>query len=55
MMAGVVSTTWPDIGEKTMRIIVSALIALAVVGGLAGQAGAVDAKTFFEQQDRSRY
>lgn len=32
-----------------------ALIAFAVLAGLAASAAAVDAKTFFEQQDRSRH
>jgi hypothetical protein len=33
-----------------MRSIASALIALALLAGVAGQAGAFDAKTFFERQ-----
>jgi hypothetical protein len=32
-----------------MKVIVSALVALSVVAGIAGPAGALDAKTFFEQ------
>ena len=39
-----------------MKTIVSALIALSVLAGIAGPvAAAEDAKTFFEQQDRARY
>jgi hypothetical protein len=37
-----------------MKTIVSALIALSVLVGIAGQAVAFDAKTFWEQQDRDR-
>ena len=36
-----------------MKVIVSALIALSVLAGVAGQAAAFDTKTFWEQQDRS--
>jgi hypothetical protein len=35
-----------------MKTILSALIALAVIAGVAGNASALDAKTFFEQIDR---
>ena len=35
-----------------MKIIVSALVALSVLAGVAGSASAFDAKSFFEQQDR---
>jgi hypothetical protein len=35
-----------------MKIIVSALIALSVLAGIAAPAGAFDAKSFYEQQDR---
>ena len=35
-----------------MKTILSALIALAVITGVAGSASALDAKTFFEQIDR---
>ena len=39
-----------------MKTIVSSLIALAVLAGIASvPASAFDAKSFFEQQDRSRY
>ena len=37
-----------------MKTIVSALIALSVLAGIAAPASAIDAKTFYEQQDRSR-
>jgi hypothetical protein len=36
-----------------MRTIVSALIALAVLAGIAGHASALDPKTFWEQQERN--
>jgi hypothetical protein len=35
-----------------MKMIVSALIALSVLAGIAAPASALDAKTFFEQQER---
>jgi hypothetical protein len=38
-----------------MKTILSALIALTVVAGVAGSARALDAKTFYEQVDRSHY
>jgi hypothetical protein len=39
-----------------MKTIVSGLIALSVLAGIASvPASAFDAKTFYEQQDRSRY
>ena len=39
-----------------MKIIVSALVALSVLAGIAGPvAAADDAKTFYEQQDRAHY
>jgi hypothetical protein len=42
--------------REAMKTIVSALIALSVLAGIAGPvAAADDAKTFFEQQDRARY
>ena len=36
-----------------MKTIVSALMALSVLAGIAGSAAAWDAKTFYEQQDRA--
>ena len=36
-----------------MKMIVSALLALAVLAGVAAHASALDAKTFFEQQERA--
>jgi hypothetical protein len=38
-----------------MKTLVSALIALAVLTGVAASANAFDSKTFYEQQDRSHY
>jgi hypothetical protein len=38
-----------------MKTIVSALIALSVLVGIAGVAAAGDVKTFWEQQERTRY
>ena len=38
-----------------MKTIVSALIALSVLAGVAAPASALDAKTFYEQQDRMSY
>ena len=35
-----------------MKTILSALVALSVIAGVAGQANALDPKTFFEQVDR---
>ena len=35
-----------------MRVIVSALLALSVLAGVAAPASAFDAKSFFEQQSR---
>ena len=36
-----------------MKMIVSALLALTVLAGVAAPASALDAKTFFEQQERA--
>jgi hypothetical protein len=38
--------------EKTMKTIVSALVALSILTGFVGSASAFDAKTFYAQQDR---
>jgi hypothetical protein len=38
-----------------MKAIVSALIALSVLAGIAGPVAAADAKSFYEQMDRGRY
>jgi hypothetical protein len=38
-----------------MKTIVSALIALSVLAGIAAPVAAADAKTFYEQQERSHY
>jgi hypothetical protein len=40
------------IGEIAMKTILSALVALSVIAGVAGSASAFDTKTFFEQVDR---
>ena len=37
-----------------MKIITSALVALLVIASVAGTAGAFDAKTFYEQIDRTK-
>jgi hypothetical protein len=36
-----------------MKTIVSALVALSVIAGIAAPASALDAKSFFEQVDRT--
>jgi hypothetical protein len=38
-----------------MKVLLSALLALSVLTGVAASASAFDSKTFFEQQDRSHY
>jgi hypothetical protein len=38
-----------------MKTIISALVALSVLSGVAASAYALDAKTFYEQQDREHY
>jgi hypothetical protein len=38
-----------------MKTIVSALIALSVLAGVAAPASALDAKTFYAQMDRASY
>ena len=38
-----------------MKTILSALVAISVIAGLAGSARALDAKNFYEQFDRSHY
>ena len=38
-----------------MKIIVSALLALSVIAGVATSASALDAKTFYEQQDKNHF
>ena len=43
------------IRSTTMKTIVSALIALSVLAGIAGPVAAADAKSFFEQADRAHY
>jgi hypothetical protein len=41
--------------EEVMKIVVSTLIALSVLAGIAAPARALDAKTLFEQMDRDHY
>jgi hypothetical protein len=38
-----------------MKTLVSALIALSVLTGVVASANAFDAKSFYQQQDRSHY
>jgi len=38
-----------------MKVLLSALLALSVLTGVAASASAFDSKSFFEQQDRSHY
>ena len=38
-----------------MKIILSALVALSVLAGVAGSASAMDAKEFYEQVDRNHF
>ena len=38
-----------------MKTILSALVALSIIAGIAGSANALDAKTFYEQFDRTHY
>ena len=38
-----------------MKTVLSALIALSVLAGVAGSANALDAKSFYEQVDRNHY
>jgi hypothetical protein len=38
-----------------MKTILSALVAITVIAGVAGSASALDAQSFYEQVDRSHY
>lgn len=38
-----------------MKTIITALVAVAVASAIAAPAGALDTKTFWEQQDSARY
>ena len=52
----VLSTSLVKMEIFPMQTIISALIALSVLAGLAATAAAaVDAKTFYDQVDRDRY
>ena len=44
----------PNPGVPVMKTIVSALIALSVLSGFAASANAFDAKSFYEELDRTR-
>jgi hypothetical protein len=41
--------------DRPVKTILSALIALSVLASIAGLASALDAKIFFDQQDRARF
>ncbi len=57
MHGDTVSTTSIDLtnGETIMKTIVFALIALSVLAGIVAPASAMDAKSFYEQQDRASH
>jgi hypothetical protein len=38
-----------------MKTVLSALVALSLIAGVAASASALDAKTFYEQVDRTHY
>ena len=42
-------------GENTMKIIVSIMLALSVLAGIAAPASAMDAKSFYARQDRESH
>jgi hypothetical protein len=50
-----VTPTAPNIGGVAMKTILSALLLLSVLAGVAAPASALDAKSFFDQQDRTKY
>jgi hypothetical protein len=43
------------VAETAMKIVVSALVALSVLVSIVRPATALDAKTFYEQQERQSY
>ena len=52
------ATLLPETEKKRrapMKAILSALLALSVIAGVAGSASALDAKTFYEQVDRNHF
>jgi hypothetical protein len=51
----VVATARTNTEEMIMKTILSVLLALSVLAGIAAPASAFDSKTFWEQQDRSHY
>jgi hypothetical protein len=44
----------PNKGVPIMKTIISALLALSVLAGVGSSANAFDAKSFYEELDRSR-
>jgi hypothetical protein len=44
----------PNKGVPIMKTIISALLALSVLTGVGSSANAFDAKSFYEELDRSR-
>jgi hypothetical protein len=54
-MAGRHNSKNTNTEEIVMKMIISALLALSVLAGIAAPASAFDSKTFWEQQDRSHY
>jgi hypothetical protein len=44
-----------EIRGETMKTILSALVALSVIAGVAGGAVAMDAKEFYERVDRNHF
>jgi hypothetical protein len=49
------SGDWEHSGEIPMKTILSALVALSVIAGVAGGAVAMDAKEFYERVDRNHF
>ena len=49
------SGDWEHSGETPMKTILSALVALSVIAGVAGGAVAMDAKEFYERVDRNHF
>ena len=51
---GVAQIAYSD-GDIVMKIIVSAVIALSVLAGIAAPVSALDARAFYEQQERQSH
>jgi hypothetical protein len=49
------SHTPNKVWRMIMKTLLSAVLALTVLTGVAASANAFDAKTFYQEQDRSRY